>query len=230
MHKYPIEGLWWYYMYHLSHRITPQNNYLIWVFWVFFRKAFSAPIKLPLEKILDFVDKVLSMDVSSVVGQGQGHLSRSPICHEDSHTFCINIKYLSLFYLVIRKCMYFQKFKVSLYGNYYNVLKWLFMYLNILVNIFACNLLMSISVNFFVIYLIMNISEVLKFQRLPVIGLPPHNPYGRHQCHQCPVWEVWLFSPNDLFCTVFTPLYQLGTWSIDPSYNGWNFLSNAKYV
>lgn len=83
--------------------------------------------------------------------------------------------------------MYFQKFKVSLYGNYYNVLKWLFMYLNILVNIFACNLLMSISVNFFVIYLIMNISEVLKFQRLPVIGLPPNNPYGRHQCHQCPV-------------------------------------------
>lgn len=71
----------------------------------FFRKAFSAPIKLPLEKILDFVDKVLSMDVSSVVGQGQGHLSRSPICHEDSHTFCINIKYLSLFYLVIRKIL-----------------------------------------------------------------------------------------------------------------------------
>lgn len=86
-----------------------------------FRKAFSAPIKLPLEKILDFVDKVLSMDVSSVVGQGQGHLSRSPLCHKDSQTFCITIKikwqkYLSLFYFVIRKCMYmyFQKFKVIL--------------------------------------------------------------------------------------------------------------------
>lgn len=77
-----------------------------------FRKAFSAPIKLPLEKILDFVDKVLSMDVSSVVGQGQGYLSRSPICHEDSRTFCINIKYLSLFYFVIRKCMYIQKFEL----------------------------------------------------------------------------------------------------------------------
>lgn len=77
-----------------------------------FRKAFSAPIKLPLEKILDFVDKVLSMDVSSVVGQGQGYLSRSPICHEDSRTICINIKYLSLFYFVIRKCMYIQKFKL----------------------------------------------------------------------------------------------------------------------
>lgn len=114
-----------------SHRITPQNNYLIWVFWVFFRKAFSAPIKLPLEKILDFVDKVLSMDVSSVVGQGQGYLSRSPICHEDSRTFCINIKYLSLFYFVIRKCMYIQKFKlvcmviIIMYWNGYSCI-WTF--------------------------------------------------------------------------------------------------------
>lgn len=122
------------------------------------------------------------------------------------------------------------KIWISLYGNYYNVLKWLFMYLNILVNIFACNLLMSISVNFFVIYLMMNISEVLKFQRLSVIRLPPHNPYGRYRHHQCPVWGVWLFSPNDLFCTVFTPLYQFGTWSIDSYYNGWNSLSNEKFV
>lgn len=84
---------------------------------------------------------------------------------------------------------------LKLFCNYFKLLKWIYF--------------MTISVNFFVSYLLMNISEVLKFQRLPVIGLPPNNPYGRHQCHQCPVWGVWLFSPNDLFCTKFKPLYQL---------------------
>lgn len=60
--------------YHINHRITAQNNYLNMSFlFLFFRKTFSAPIKLPLEKILDFVDKVLSVDVSSMVGKGQVH-------------------------------------------------------------------------------------------------------------------------------------------------------------
>lgn len=96
--------------------------------------------------------------------------------------------------------------------------------MNISVNIFVCSLLMNISEIF--VYL----SEVLKFQRLPVTGVSPNNSYWCHQRHQCAIWVVWLFSPNDLFCTLFTPFYQWGTCTMDSSYNGWNSLSNAKYM
>ncbi|XP_065924758.1 proline-, glutamic acid- and leucine-rich protein 1 [Magallana gigas] len=71
---------------HADHSVTYFRT-LMQCLQKMLRKAFSAPIKLPLEKILDFVDKVLSMDVSSVKSSSSKDsllLGYLPIIHTDA--------------------------------------------------------------------------------------------------------------------------------------------------